>query len=64
MQKVKCLQEQVNFDDNLRIDLKYADNAFLITAVFEHLYLSTCQLEHACGKLGMKINADKCEIFS
>ena len=43
MQEVQCSQEQVTFDDNLRIDLKYADDAFLIVAAFEHLYLSTCQ---------------------
>ena len=63
MQEIKCLKEQVTFN-NLRIDLKYAEYTTLIAAVFEHLHLSTSHWEHSCGKLGTKINADKCEIHS
>ena len=54
----------MTFDDDLSIDLKYADHTTLIPAVFEHLQLSTTQLEHASGKLRMKINVDKCKIIS
>ena len=64
MQKFKCLQEQVTFDDDLSIDLKYADNETLTAAAFEHVQLSTSQLEHACAKLGMKTNAYRYKILS
>ena len=61
MQELKCLQEKVTFDGDLSIDLKYAEDTTLIAAVIEHLQLPTPQLENACGKLEMKINADKCK---
>lgn len=61
MQELKCLQEKVTFDDDLSIDLKYAEDTTLIAAAIEHLQLPTPQLENACGKLEMKINADKCK---
>ena len=64
MQKVKCLQEQVTLDDDLSIDLKYADNETLIAAAFEHLQLSTSELQNACAKLGMKANAYRYKILS
>ena len=54
----------MTFDDDLSIDLKYAEDTTLIAAVIEHLQLSTPQLENACYKLEMKINADKCKILS
>lgn len=36
-QKVRCLQEQVTFDDNLSMSLKYAVDTTLMTPTFEHL---------------------------
>ena len=64
MQNIKCLQEQVTFDNDLSIDLKYADNETLIAAPFEHLQLSTSQLDHACAKLEMRTNAYRYKILS
>ena len=43
MQEVKCLQEQVTFNDDLHIHLKYGDYATLSAIVFKHLQLSTSQ---------------------
>ena len=38
-------------------DIRYADDSTLISAVFEKLQLSTKELEEACLKWGMKMNA-------
>ena len=50
--------------DDLNVDLKYADDTTLISVIYELLQLSTSQLEAACRKFGMKVNADKSKIMS
>ena len=62
--KVKCLQKQTIFDDDLSIGLKYAYHTTLVAVLFKQLQLPTSQLQHAHCKLGMKINVDKCKINS
>ena len=37
MQEVKCLQEQMTFDDDLIIGIKYEEHTTLIATMFEHL---------------------------
>ena len=64
MEELDQLQHTATFDDKLCIDVRYADDTTLITAIFEKLQLSTDQLLQACLKYGMKINADKCKVIS
>ena len=64
MKEINCLSKDITFDDNLNVDLKYADDTTLISAIYELLQLSTSQLEAACKKFGMKVNADKSKIMS
>ena len=56
MEEIKCLQDQVTIDENLAMDLRYADDTTLISTIFRILNLSTEQLEEACGNYGLKIN--------
>ena len=64
MMELKCLQVNTTLDKDLCMDLRYADDTTLISAVFEKLGISTKQLELACKKYGLKINADKCRIIT
>ena len=64
MEEIKCLQNHITMDENLAMDLRYADDTTLISTVFTIMNLSTEQLEEACRQYGLKINADKCRIIS
>ena len=64
MEEVNCLNKDLTFEDNLNMDLKYADDTTLIASIFELLQLSTTQLEKSCEKFGMKVNGDKCKLFT
>ena len=64
MDELEHLQESPTLDNHLCIDIRYADDTTLIAAVFEKLQLSTDQLQQACLKYGMKINAGKCKAIS
>ena len=44
--------------------LSYVMQTTALAAVFEKLRLSTKQLEQACSKFGLRINADKCKVIS
>ena len=46
------------------VDIRYADDTTLISAVFEKLQLSTLELEQDCQKWGLKINPLKCAIMT
>ena len=62
MKELKNLDE-FHLKDALSIDIRYADDTTLLSAVFEKLQLSTAQLETASQKWGIKINGAKCKIL-
>ena len=49
---------------DMSIDIRYADDTILISAIFDKLQLSTAELENACARWGMKTNVDKCKVLS
>ena len=67
MMELEYLQVNTTLDKDkdLCMDLRYADDTTLISAVFEKLGSSTInnQQQMACQKFGLKINADKCRII-
>ena len=48
----------------MSVDIRYADDTTLISAVFEKLQLSIFELEQACQKWGLKINPLKRAIMT
>ena len=50
--------------EDLNTDIRYADDTTLIATTLQKLQFSTEELEQACKKWGLKINADKCKIIS
>ena len=64
MKELLSLSPSIQFDDNMSVDLRYADDTTLLSTVFEKLKLSTKELERACRKWGVKINGAKCRVIS
>ena len=64
MKGVKSLNRDFQLNENMSVDIRYADDTTLISAVFEKLQLSTLELEQACKKWGLKINPLKCAIMT
>ena len=64
MDELQDLQDSASFNDQLCIDVRYADDTTFIAAIFEKLQLSTNQLQETCMKYGMKINAGKCKAIT
>ena len=62
MEEVRCSNNDLAYNDDLNIDLKYADDTTLISAVFDLLQLSTDQLVKACKMFGTKINVVKSKV--
>ena len=56
MKGVKSLNRYFQLNENMSVDIRYADDTTLLSAVFETLQLSTLELEQACQKWGLKIN--------
>ena len=54
------MNRDFQLNENMTVDIRYADDTTLISAVFEKLQLSTLELEQACQKWGLKINPLKC----
>ena len=50
MKGVKSLNRDFQLNENMSVDVRYADDTTLISAVFEKLHLSTLELEQACQK--------------
>ena len=44
--------------------IKYADDSTLLTLDFDKLQVATLELQQSCLKWGMKINFDKCKVFT
>ena len=64
MKEIKSLDNQFRLTDNMSIDIRYADDTTLVSAIFEKLQLATTELETACNKWGLKINPTKCAVIS
>ena len=63
MDELKSLKE-FHLHADMSTDIRYADDITLISLIFEKLKLSTQELENACAKWGLKVNAAKCKIMS
>ena len=59
-----CLDRNLRLDDEMSIDIRYADDTTLVSAVFEKLQIATSELENACHKWGLKINPLKCAVLT
>ena len=64
MKELKSIQNQMMLKDTASFEIRYADDTTLISCIFAKLQLSTQELEIACKRWGMKINADKCKIIT
>ena len=64
MKGVKSLNRDFQLNENMSVDIRYADDTTLIYAEFEKLQISTVELEKACQKKGLKINPLKCAIMT
>lgn len=64
MKDINSLDRDFQLKDDMSIDIRYADDTTLISAVFEKLQMSTSELETACRKWGLKINPQKCAVMS
>ena len=63
MKGVTSLNRDFQLNENMSVDIRYADDTTFISAVFEKLQLSTLELEQACHKWGLKINPLKYAII-
>ncbi len=64
MDELSNRQKELQLDDRLSIGIRYADDTTLVAVIFDLLRISTNELEQACAKWGMKINAKKCKMIS
>ena len=64
MKEIKDVEHTLSLSQSLSLDIRYADDTTLLSAIFEKLNLTTKQLDDACHKWGMKINRAKCKILS
>ena len=64
MKGVKSLNREFQLNENMSVDIRYADDTTFISAVFEKLQLYTLELEQACQKWGLKINPLNCAIIT
>ena len=58
------MNRDFQLNDNMSVDIRYADDTILISTVFENMQLSTLELEQACQKWGLKINPLKFAIIT
>ena len=54
----------ITWDEHMSFDIRYADDTTLVALVFDRLELSTAELQRACTKWGMKINATKTKVMT
>ena len=48
----KSLNHNFQLNENMSVDISYADETTLTSDIFKKLQLSTLELEQACQKLG------------
>ena len=64
MKGLTCLDRNLQLDDEMSIDIRYADDTTLVSAVFEKFQIETSKLENAYHKWGLQINPLKCEVLT
>ena len=64
MKGVESLNRNFQLNENMYVDIRYADDMTFISALFEKLQLSTLELEKACQRLGFKMNPLNCTIMT
>ena len=64
MKRLTCLDRNLRLDDEMSIDIRYADDTTLVSAVLKKFQIATSELENACHKWGLKINPLKCAILT
>ena len=64
MKELGELDQTLTLSDTFSIDIMYADDITLLSAIFEKLKESTKQLDAGCKKWGMKKKCAKCKIIS
>lgn len=64
MRELTGLDEELHLVDTMSADIRYADDTTLLAAEIDKLQDMTTELEEACRKWGMRVNADKCKIIS
>ena len=63
MEELSSLHD-LHLERGLSTDIRYADDTTLISVMLERLKFSTHELEAACEKWGLKINASKCKVIT
>ena len=54
MKGLTCLDRNLRLDDEISgIDIRYADDTTLVSAVFEKFQIATSDLENICHKWGL-----------
>ena len=48
MNGLTCLYRNLRLDDDMSIDIRYADDTTLVSSVFEKFKIATSELENAC----------------
>ena len=64
MKGLTRLDRNLQLDDEMSIDIRYADDTTLVSAIFEKLQIATSELENACHKWGLNINPLKCAVLT
>ena len=64
MKGLACFDRNIRLDDEMSIDIRYADDTTLVSAVFEKLQIATSELENACHKWSLKISPLKCAVLT
>ena len=64
MKDLRNLDNGIQMGEMSINNIRYADDTTLVDLVFDKLQISTIELEKACSKWGMKINATKCQIMT
>ena len=64
MGELGTLDGTLTYNAEMAMDILYADNTTLLSAMFGKLEIVTEELEVACRRWGMKMNVAKCKVIS
>ena len=64
MGELGTLDLTLTYNAEMAMDIRYADDNTLLSAMFEKLEIVTEELEEACRRWGMKMNVAKCKVLS
>ena len=64
MMELHSLDGALTYADDMSMEVRYADDTTLLSAMFEKLQLSTTELEIACARWGRSINVNKRKVLS